>query len=173
MRRVVSSSFVDCFAAMLCSPAVAGTIGLSWDAAAGATGYRVYYGESPGNYLPSPLYEGPATSTTVTSQSLAGCTMWHFAVTAYNGAGESGFSTPVSSWPRPEVHHMPITADNVADLCERNPWGLDVSSGIERAPGTKDADAMKRLFSIVTLLRAEATRPRTVIVRRPRATWRT
>ena len=106
MRRVVSASFALSLAALVAWPASAGTIGLAWDPAAGATGYRVYYGPNPGTYLPHPLYDGPATTAVVSSNNLTGCTTWHFAVTAYNTAGESDYSAPVASWPRPEVDTM-------------------------------------------------------------------
>lgn len=42
--------------------------------------------------------------TTQTSLSTApDCATQYYAVTAYNAAGESGFSSQVSSWPRPRV----------------------------------------------------------------------
>lgn len=92
------------------APSLAGTIGLSWDPSVGASGYRVYFGSSPGVYDPTPLYEGPLTSTVLTDEDLAGCTTWHFAVTAYNSAGESNYSAPVSSWTRPEIQSSTPTS---------------------------------------------------------------
>jgi len=91
--------FLLCFSSF----STAGTIGLNWDSSTGATGYRVCYGDSPGNYFSPPLYDGPQTQTVISTAALAHCTTWHFVVTAYNSAGESGYSDPVASWPRPEV----------------------------------------------------------------------
>jgi hypothetical protein len=83
------------------APARAGTIGLAWDPAAGASGYRVYYGLGPGSYTDS-RDVGNATATTLTG--LADCTNYYLAVKAYNAAGESqGFSNELSGWARPLV----------------------------------------------------------------------
>jgi phosphoribosylanthranilate isomerase len=39
-----------------------------------------------------------------------------------------------------------IRPDNVSDLLERRPYGIDLSSGVERAPGVKDEEKLRRLF---------------------------
>lgn len=42
-----------------------------------------------------------------------------------------------------------ITPDNVQDLLRFSPWGIDVSSGIEREPGAKDPAKLRSLFQEV------------------------
>jgi len=84
-------------------PSLAGTVSLRWDPSLNATGYRVLYGPSESQYLPTPLYDGPATQTIINSNALAGCTTWHFVVVAYNSAGSSGYSNSVHGWTRPNV----------------------------------------------------------------------
>jgi len=80
-------------------PTLAGSISIIWDPASGATGYRVYYGTSSGQYTGS-VDVGNATERTL--GSLADCTTWYLAVKAYNAAGESAvYSNEVSGWPRP------------------------------------------------------------------------
>lgn len=73
---------------------------LTWDppTAPNVTGYRVYYGTSPGAYLQSP---GQGLSvgnvTTYTLMGLSSRTRFYFAVTAIDTVGnESGFSNEVS-----------------------------------------------------------------------------
>jgi len=73
----------------------AGEIQLAWDPASGASGYRVYYGTSPGQYTASVAVYGTATSLT----GLQNCTTYFVSVKAFNAAGESAeFSNELSGW---------------------------------------------------------------------------
>jgi hypothetical protein len=82
--------------------AYAGSVIVAWDPSSGATGYRVYWGTSPGVYGPSPTDVGNVTETTI--NNLTDCTTYYFAVKAYNAGGDSPFSIETSSWPRPVVN---------------------------------------------------------------------
>jgi phosphoribosylanthranilate isomerase len=42
-----------------------------------------------------------------------------------------------------------ITPENVGELLEHDPFGIDVSSGVERAPGVKDARRLRALFAAI------------------------
>jgi phosphoribosylanthranilate isomerase len=51
---------------------------------------------------------------------------------------------------RPIVLAGGLTADNVGDAIARvQPFGIDVSSGVEAAPGIKDHERIKALFEAV------------------------
>jgi hypothetical protein len=83
------------------SPAGAATATLAWDAVQAATlsGYRIYYGTSPGLYFQSPgngLAVGrDATAYVVTG--LSSGTTYYFAATAFDTSGnESAYSEEVS-----------------------------------------------------------------------------
>jgi chitinase len=63
------------------------SITLGWNAVSGATGYRVYEGNS---------LRGTVSGTATTVSGLAACTSRTYAVVAYNSVGESARSTPVT-----------------------------------------------------------------------------
>ena len=83
------------------SPAGAATATLAWDAVQAATlsGYRIYYGTSPGLYFQS-LGDGLTVSNGVTTYMVTGLssgTTYYFAVTAFDTSGsESGYSVEAS-----------------------------------------------------------------------------
>ena len=101
-RSGIARASLVSFAALtvLTSSAMAGSVNLLWDPSSGASGYKVFSGAASGSYG-TPSDVGNATQTTF--GSMAQCTATFFAVTAYNSAGESGFSGEISSWPRPEL----------------------------------------------------------------------
>jgi hypothetical protein len=69
---------------------------LSWTASTGeVTGYRLYYGTSAGSYTKN-VDVGNVVSYSTDPLLLTEGTLYYFAVTAYNSAGESGYSNEVS-----------------------------------------------------------------------------
>ena len=87
--------------ALLAGPVAAGTISLQWDPVLGATGYRVYYGTSSGQYG-NFMTVGNVNVATVTG--LADCAEYFLAIKAFNFGGESAeFSEEISGWARPQV----------------------------------------------------------------------
>lgn len=81
-------------------------------------------------------------------------TVWGFLFDSARGAGYGGSGAPwewsaAGALPRgrPVLIAGGIRPDNVRDLLEGlAPWGIDVSSGVESAPGRKDPVLMERLF---------------------------
>ncbi|HXF93269.1 MAG TPA: fibronectin type III domain-containing protein [Nitrospiraceae bacterium] len=74
------------------------TATLAWDPVNDPTvqGYNVYYGTSSRRYQ---TYANAGLNTTYTVANLQPGTTYYFAVTAYNSAGESGYSDEVSATP--------------------------------------------------------------------------
>jgi hypothetical protein len=94
-------------------PAAAGTISLAWDPCPDEdlAGYRIYYGNSPGNYTQH-VDVGNVTEHTLTG--LTDCTTWHVAVKAVDTEGleSESYSNEVSGWPRPVVGNaVPAAAE--------------------------------------------------------------
>lgn len=92
-RRLV----VTCLAALVlltASYAFAAQVHLAWNASSGSvTGYRIYYGTSPGSH-PTKVEAGNVTDYIVTG--LSENVMYYFVVRAYNSYGESADSNEIS-----------------------------------------------------------------------------
>jgi hypothetical protein len=90
-----------------------GTVSLEWDPVTDprVTGYRVYWGTSPGDY--ASFFETDATSA-FTVRGLPLCTTHHIAVKArtVTGAESLSFSNEVVGWSRPQV--LTVTPSTVA-----------------------------------------------------------
>jgi len=98
--RLERAFCVTCLFLCTTLPTAAGTIGLRWSPSADATGYRVHYGTVSGQYTTT-VDAGGNTATVLAD--LEDCTRYYFAVSAYNAAGESGYSQEASSLARPAV----------------------------------------------------------------------
>jgi Fibronectin type III domain len=71
----------------------AGQLKLAWDPVANATGYRLYYGTSSGNYSSS---VDAQNQTIVTVSGLTDGARYYLAVKAYDSTTTSNFSNEVS-----------------------------------------------------------------------------
>jgi hypothetical protein len=114
---------------LLALPVLAGDICLEWEAVEGASGYRVYYGLSSGNYTDSVNVDNV---TEATLHGFADCTPYYLAVKAYNGAGESAqFSNEISGWARPEISSYGPSMIDQGDQITLNISGVNFSSEAE------------------------------------------
>jgi PKD repeat protein len=94
--RQVAAMAIALLVTLFAYPAAAGQASLAWNASASATvtGYKVHYGTASASYA-THLDVGNVLSVTV--PNLAAGTTYFFAVTAYNSAGESGYSNEASA----------------------------------------------------------------------------
>jgi hypothetical protein len=77
------------------------TVGLEWDAVAGAQGYRVYFSTSAG-VTPQTGQALEVAAPNLVHRGLTNGTPYHYVVTAISGGGESAPSTEVSATPAGE-----------------------------------------------------------------------
>jgi phosphoribosylanthranilate isomerase len=82
-------------------------------------------------------------------------------VEGYGGGGKVfDWSLVVRSVPRPVVLSGGLHASNVIEgILAVRPWAVDVSSGVERDKGIKDADAMRRFCDAVRQADARLAAP--------------
>ncbi len=103
--------------------AFAGEIRLAWDAVEGASGYRVYYGTSSGDYTRS---VSVGNSTTGRLTGLENCKRYYMAVKAYNSAGESPtFSNELNGWAQPEIRRVDPDQGDQGDQFTMNIHGVN------------------------------------------------
>lgn len=92
-------------------PAMAGSANLAWQASVttgqnAPTGYNVYFGTTKGG--PYPTKQAAGLNLTATVPNLSGGLTYCFVVTAFNTAGESGFSNEAcASIPFPPASNAP------------------------------------------------------------------
>jgi hypothetical protein len=106
--------------------AAAGAIAVTWDAVTGASGYRVYYGTSSGQYTGSIT----TATTSATISGLTDCTQYFVAVKGYNAAGESPqFSNELTGWARPAVTSVSPGAATQGDQIVMDIMGSNFQPG--------------------------------------------
>ncbi|MEJ7746343.1 MAG: phosphoribosylanthranilate isomerase [Luteimonas sp.] len=98
--------------------------------------------------------DAPALDARVLHARYPGAAGFLFDAHAPGEAGGSGRNFDLSRIPealtKPYVVAGGLDADNVFDtIMATLPWGVDVSSGIESAPGIKDGDKMRRFVEEV------------------------
>lgn len=93
--------------AVTCSRA--GDVRVSWDESQGATGYKVYAGHESRVYT---QVADVGNLQQATIQLPDGCEPWLIAVTAYNAAGESGYSPEAGPNCSRPIIGDPTTSDN-------------------------------------------------------------
>ena len=78
----------------LTGSAFAGSVNLAWDSVSGASGYRVYYGTTSANYTAN---SDAGSKTSATVAGLTDGSRYYFAVQAYAGTVNSGYSNEVNT----------------------------------------------------------------------------
>jgi hypothetical protein len=90
---------------MVVGEARAGNVRLGWDQSQGATGYKVHFGGAPATY--STTEDVGSVLGWESNTFVDGCATTYCAVTAYNSAGESGYSNEIAFIPRPIILAVP------------------------------------------------------------------
>ena len=132
-------AFATCVVALLLAlfayPALAGQASLAWNASASTnvTGYKVHYGMASASYA---THVDVGNSLSATVPTLTPGATYYFAVTAYNSAGESGYSNeasatiPAADTQAPTVPSNPAAAANGSSAINLNWTGSTDNVGV-------------------------------------------
>jgi hypothetical protein len=149
--RILCLATVCCF--LIASPLLAGSIRLEWDRVPGATGYRVYYGITSGEYTDS---VDVGLRTRATLQGLSNCRTWYVALKPYNSVGESAeYSNEVSGWPSPEVHYLSPSASEQGSQIAVEVVGANFQGGASASVSDYSAPADINGIPLIRLESAE------------------
>lgn len=121
---------------------------------AGLTHAQLHGDEVPGAYarVGAPLVQvirvKDRASLSVTPSPAAGVVLLDTFVAGFGGGGETfdwrWVGEATAAWKVPVVLAGGLTPDNVGEAIQQaRPWGVDVASGVESAPGLKDAARVK------------------------------
>ncbi len=124
-------------------PLESGTIEIQWDPplTGQAVGYRVYYGTSSGNYQ---WVRDVGTATSATLTDLEDCTMYYWAIKAYDSTGQESeeFSNEVSGWARPEVFYLDTKSGQQGESLDIIIHGSNFSPGPSVEAGCDGIEAL-------------------------------
>lgn len=139
----------------LVTPLHAGTISLAWDPVQEASGYRVYYGLSSGQYTG---VHDVGNNTHADLNVSGDCRTYYVAVKAYNSGGESAaYSNEISGWPRPQINGFQPAAvaqgaQLTLDIIGSNfQSGADVVVDTEGLPTDIEGNPLVRLENLTVL----------------------
>jgi hypothetical protein len=147
-----TSSRIACVSILACllgfSSARAGVVTLAWDASPGAVGYKVYWGLVSGQYTAS-LDVGNVLRYGL--DGFGDCTTWFFSVTAYDAAGETGYSNEISSAPGTVVFGEEIHAATRDTLTWVSPADVTFVRGELATVGNYEVNDSGVLFGATSL----------------------
>lgn len=130
----------------------AGSIGLAWNPVQGATGYRVHYGQAPGEYA---HVREVGNVTNLVLDGLEDCRVYYLAVTAYAGPRESeSYSTEVQGLARPRIQTLDPSVVMQGDQVTLEVRGANFEPGASLAwdagsvPVDADGEPLLRLESV-------------------------
>lgn len=118
------------------------TIGLDWDPVDGATGYRVYWSETPG-VTPAGASGSAEAQPGWIHEGLSNGTTYYYVVVALDGSGQADPSTEVSATPSGEFVLEQFGTGIVPDFGSDAPFDIPIADRVHvviAAEGYQDVD---------------------------------